>query len=625
MDKITLLEPPENLARKLIAEKLNKLLLHGCARVLLVEPPNVPEEDYDIDVAWDNRYPVYPPAGLGILKADLLSRGYEVKILDLNFKLQEHLKTNGRENFNYPIWKDWLTEELESFKPEVVGLTCMFTVFHRQMTRTAQFIKDRDSHMVVFAGGVHTSMAAELVLQDCPSIDFVGLFDCDVSFGDTLDFANNKMAEEKITQIASLIDGQYIAVKKRAAVIEKSFNSGPDYGNLPIGEYSSMGRIGTFYWLFRPGTKAGTCRAKRGCRAKCGFCSVRDFDGYGVSIRDAIAVVDELEWLRDRYGLSHFMWTDDDLLNDDKQNSNKQTVVLFNEITRRNLGITWDASNGIIASALTEEIADAAEKSGCIALSFGIESGNPEVLRYIPKPSGVRHYHRAGEIMKKHPNVFCKGLLMVGFPPDPEKGFKGETISMIWDTIGLAEEMHLDWYTIQPLNFIPGVEITNHAMNHGLIKKEELIDGTERPHVGSTGKQIMMARREKDKPREFRNLLAEEPERIPTREEIGDIWFVMDYLVNYRQLESENRLVKLEMLRKLFINMCDRTHKDNALGNMYFALIELKLGDIKSANKRLDLARDHASTSGYWRTRFPALGLDKILSSFVHQIEGRPI
>ena len=586
MDKTAILETPKNLAEELIAKKLKKLLPHGCARILLVEPPNVAEEDYDIEVAWDNRYPVYPPAGPAILRTDLLRRGYEVpKILDLNFRLQEFLKETGKENFHYDIWQEWLAAELERFKPDVVGLTCMFTVFHRQMVRTADFVKSLDSSIVVFAGGVHTSMAVELVFQDCPNIDFIGLFDCDTSFGDILDFVNGRLNEEKLTQLATLIDDQYMAIKKRAEVTEESLNMTPNYEGLPIGKYSSLGRIGTFYWLFKLDTKAGTSRAKRGCRAKCNFCSVRDFDGYGVLVRNVITVVDELEWLRDKFGVNHIMWLDDDLFN-----NARQTVALFNEMTRRNLGITWDASNGVIASALTPEIAQAAQESGCIALSFGIESGNSQLLRYIPKPSGVHHYHRAGEIMKKHPNIFTKGLLMVGFPPDPARNFTGESISMIWDTIKLAKVMHLDWYTIQPLNFIPGVEITNHAVGNGLVGRQELIDGTERPFVGSTGGQIRIVKQEQKVAKPFRNVLVEEdPAYLPSREEIKDIWFVMDKLVNYDQIETEFNPIKLQMLYNLFVNICDNTHRNNAMGNMYFALISNRLGKSDEARKLLEM------------------------------------
>ena len=430
--------------------------------------------------------------------------------------------------------------------------------------------------------------------------------------------ANNKLEPENLTQIATLVDNNYVAITRRTEPRTETLNALPNYHDLPIERYSSLGRIGTFYWLFKPDTRAATILVNRGCRAHCRFCSVEKFNGKGVVLkRDIEMIGDELEFLRDKYGINHVMILDDDLLNGEER-----TVALFEDWQKRKLGITWDASNAVIASALTPEIAHAAAESGCIALSFGIESGNPQVLKNIPKPSGVPHYLRAGEIMKKHPQIFTKGLLMVGFPPEPERNFPGESIRMIWDTINLAKQMDLDWYTIQPLNLIPGVDITNHALVQGILTEQELIDGSERPVVGSTGKQDRRSKEEKTKALPFISHLHDENlDRIPLRKELIDIWFVMDYMVNYEKLWNLELPIKIQMLHKLFVNMCDRTHKENALGNLFFALLEYRLGHKKMANDRLRLAREFSATNDYWRKRFPVLGLDGLVEKLQHMID----
>ena len=56
-------------------------------------------------------------------------------------------------------------------------------------------------------------------------------------------------------------------------------------------------------------------------------------------------------------------------------------MELFNEMIRQDVGITWDASNGVIAASVTDEIMSAARDSGCIGLVIGMESGNPEILK----------------------------------------------------------------------------------------------------------------------------------------------------------------------------------------------------------------------------------------------------
>jgi radical SAM superfamily enzyme YgiQ (UPF0313 family) len=597
-----------------IGEKIKLLLPRGCQRILLIEPPNVPEEDFDPAVAIQNRYPIYEPYGLGVISSCVELRGYTTDIIDLNFMLQDRFKSDP-ENFKYRIWEEFLKKKLDEFRPDMVGLTCMFTIYHRSMVRVARFVKKHNSQIIVVAGGVHTTMATadiasapgQLVLEDCKDIDFVCLNEGNDSFADFLDVANNRAKPDILKQVATLIEDKYVAVTERAEPKTETLNIAPNYHDLPIERYSSLGRIGGVYWLRPPGTRMGTILTNRGCRAHCRFCSVDKFNVSGVVLkRDIDIILDELERLRDRYGIRHVMMLDDDLFNGEER-----TVALFDSWAKRKLNITWDASNGVIASALTEEIADAAERSGCIGLNFGIESGNPEVLKNIPKPSGVKHFLRAGEIMRKHPRIFTKGLLMFGFPPEPQRNFPGESIRMIWDTINLAREMGLDWYSIQPLNFIPGVDITNHALVRKTLTEQELIDGTERPTVGSTGKQDRKVKKERTKALSFINPLKGNLDRIPSRDELIDIYFVMDYLINYdRFWDKIADPIKAEMLHKFFVNICDKTYNENALGNLFFALLEHRLGNREQANYRLNLSREFSQVSDYWKKRFLALGLD---------------
>ena len=600
--------------RKVIAEKLKKLFPNGCTRILFVNPPNVPEEDYNVAVAKDNRYPVYPPTGFATLSAALQSRGYareNIDILDLNLLMQMSLKKDP-DAFRYDFWKDVLKKKIEEFKPDAVGLTCMFTIYWRQTRRIAEFIKDFNPSLPVLAGGVHTSDTVGLVKESADidlvygrAFDMIYLYEGNTSFPDILDFINGNAGDEKLLQVALQDGDNFFSIATRALKTSENMNLIPDYHDLPIGEYApAHGRIGTYYWLWPEGTRAATVNSNIGCRAHCSFCSVELFNGRGIVFtRDPQNVADELQMLKEKYGISHFMWLDDDLLHGEKR-----TIALFNEMVRRNLNMTWDASNGIIASAMTEEIAAAMAESGCIGISIGIESGNAERLKAVYKPSGIKHFYRCAEILHKYPQIFVKALLMCGFPPIPERGLYG-TISEELDTVNLMRDLNLDWGTIQPLNYIPGVEITNHALEQGKIDKKSLIDGTERPFVGSTGGQIKREKQEEMHAERFENLLLGDSSRISEAHEIKDIWFAMDFLINYERLPNENNPIKLQMLRKLFINICDKTHHTNALGNLYFAVIESKLGNISEAERRLALAEQFAGDSAFWRVRFEALNL----------------
>ena len=64
-------------------------------------------------------------------------------------------------------------------------------------------------------------------------------------------------------------------------------------------------------------------------------------------------------------------------------------------MVKQDVGITWDASNGVIAASVTDEIMSAAEDSGCLGVVIGMESGNPEILRKIRKPGTVKNFIKA--------------------------------------------------------------------------------------------------------------------------------------------------------------------------------------------------------------------------------------
>ena len=237
---------------------------------------------------------------------------------------------------------------------------------------------------------------------------------------------------------------------------------------MDLSKLTDIGEIGTFR-AWRPKNSKGTAvLSNKGCRAKCSFCSVRHFNGKGVRAKSIQTVIDEIAELKEKYGINHITWLDDDLFYDAKR-----SLDLFNEIVRKNFNITWDASNGLIASAAVAhpELLDASEESGCIGAYFGVESGNDEILAKIHKPSGVKHYLKLGELMKKYPKIFTKGFLIVGFPD--------ETMSQIRDTINMATQMALDWFTVHLLTPLPSTEIYDQMVEAGKIKKGKLDLGGE--------------------------------------------------------------------------------------------------------------------------------------------------
>lgn len=578
-------------ARTIVSDKI-KVLCNKCKNILLINPPQIPEKDFDIELALRKRYAVLPPYGIGIINSKLKENCYISDILDLNYEVISTVQDN--EIFHYSIWEDILREKIESFKPDIVGITCMFTMTVPQMYIVANFIRNIDRGIVIIIGGVHPSAAAEKVLTECGSIDFVCLYEGDTSFVDILNFINGDVPVEKLRQIATIHNNKYYYIDNHLR--EVNIDTIPDYGQLPIGHYHSIGKIGAYSFLLKEDIRASTILSNRGCRGTCTYCSVNAFYGKGVISRNINIIVDEMEFMKNRYGISHFMWLDDDLLFNEER-----IIQLFNEIVNRKLNITWDASNGVVATSITQNIVDTAYKSGCIGLHLGIESGNPDILKKIRKPSKIKHFKMAAKILRQYPNIFVKGFLMVGFLE--------ETIGQILDTINLAIELKLDWYPIQILTVFPSTEIQKHLAKDTTIKRKDFKD---KFFIGATGGQRSREIKEKGYAKEFIDILKEDKTKVPSEDEIKDIWFLMDYKINYEKILTEDRTIKLIMLQKMLLDICNRV-KENPLSTLYLGIIEQKLGNYSKSQELKNIAKMYVDDSAYWQKRFEVLDLYKSL------------
>ncbi len=572
---------------------IKEIFPEKCQKILLVNIPGVSKEDFDLATAKLKRYPCFPPYGIGILSRKLQEAGYEAKIIDLNFEI---LSRVSEDNFNYDLWKEKLKEAVGSFCPDIIGISSMFSANHLSLKAVANYIGRTFPNIPIVAGGVHPSGNTRQVLEDILNIDIVILYEADRAFVNLIDFANGKAEENALSQIALLWDGEYLCLENRNAPDRDEVGSPPDYDGLPIGEYSDFGEIGVYRWL-KDYPKGTSIIAHRGCRGNCTYCAVRSFNGVGVRSRKTSAVADEMEFMAEKHGIRHFMWLDDDLFRPD-------AIELFGEIARRNLGITWDASNAVIASATTEEIVESAQKSGCIGLSFGIESGDPDILKMVRKPSGIKHFQKTGAIMKKYPRIFTKGFLMIGF--------QGETIGQIWNTINLAKEIGLDWYPIQTAVPLGGTDMAKRMLEGGLLGQREIL--MSKLYIGPAGGQ---KRKESDETKSSSfNLSILNPDnknKIPLREELSDIWFVMDYLLNYDRLKGETRMVKLQMHRLHLRHILNRSPKRIAMASLYLGIVNKKLGNHKEARENFKDTERYLEESAFWKVRFEALGLNPIL------------
>ena len=169
-------------------------------------------------------------------------------------------------------------------------------------------------------------------------------------------------------------------------------------------------------------------------------------------------------------------------------------------------------------------------------------------MRKIKKPGTVDKFRQAKELLDRYPQIFVKGYMIMGFPL--------ETIAQMRDTVNVATELAFHWYPLQILTPLPNSDITLEMLEQGLISEEEIRPRFLGEAAGSKSKEGGSLRQreqqEKIKAKHFENFFETKSDNdFLNAQELRDMWFIIDYKINY---QNENRAHLLLLLLILLVN-----------------------------------------------------------------------
>ena len=592
-------------------------------RVLLVNPPDVHAELFDYDTAKRGRANNYPTYGLGVVARHLLNSGYETRICNLNHELLKEVAASENANgFDYTAtWKKILFDTINDYQPDLIGVTCIFSVTGPSLKEVCRACKEFDLSWLeggrkvpVAIGGVHVTHDVAHIMSEIPQADLAFLNEAEKAFVRFIDCVNSKISMDQIGQVVIRLPSGDRGIKFAQPFIPQGGDLDviPPYEMMDIESHSRVGTLGSWYGFRYEDTRIATVLSNRGCRAACTFCNVRNFNGKGVRQRSVESVLDELTRLNQEFGVGHIIWLDDDLLMNESR-----AIELFNGMVKRNLNMTWDATNGVIAASLNDEVVGAAVASGCIGLNIGIESGNANILRSIKKPGTPRIFLRAAEVLRKYPQINTRALLIIGFP--------NESIRMIFDTIKLCEEMSLDWHNLAILQPWKNTPIYDAMVEKGLLGEQEgSLKGENGVDVSpyqlgpySRQRAIEQGKIQQSHFGEKTGRLASgladvldfyDLDRVPKANELDNIWFYMNVRLNFSRLLRETRPMKLRQQLTWLRYVATKTSPDNAIILYFYAYLQHRvLGKIEEAI--VERLKSRLEQSGYWQERFRLFGL----------------
>ena len=249
------------------------------------------------DAAKRLRNSNYPPYGLLLLAQCLRSINIQVEVISLNHEVLKRCNQSETiDDFDHDkIWKELLDSKIEEFNPDIIGVTCMYTMTHNSFKNVCQYASESKIPLVI--GGVHTSNDVENILRDIQCVSVAFLREADQSFPIFIQAINKKLPIEELAQIVFYRDNNILEITQQKMPDANDINILPAWDISDVRESSSFGIIGTFYYLKPTGTRFAPIISNRGCRAQCSFCGVRNFNGKGVRQRDISVVLNELQIL----------------------------------------------------------------------------------------------------------------------------------------------------------------------------------------------------------------------------------------------------------------------------------------------------------------------------------------
>jgi hypothetical protein len=302
---------------------------------------------------------------------------------------------------------------LEVENPDVVGISI---VLQQQIFSTMTFcalIKQHFPNIHVTIGG-NTVTRLRDVLPQSPLFQF---FDSAVVYeGETafLQLVEAVGAKRELSSVPNTIYKDDKGVHESALSYAEDMAElpPPDFDGLPLEKYFVPTRILPYL-------------ATRGCYwGRCEFCDHGEGYTAGYRSKKIQDVLADIRYLKDKYGVRHFHFTDE-----------SYPPALFRKLARglveEKMDIFWTTHMRFEKSLLEDAVWEDAKNSGCRYLHFGYESGVERVLQLMDKATTT-------EIMTKHLKYTAEAGIWnhcMGF-----FGFPGETREEAWQSVQFLEQ-----------------------------------------------------------------------------------------------------------------------------------------------------------------------------------------
>ena len=341
-------------------------------------------------------------------------------------------------------------KEILGFEPDVVGMTAT-TAGIVAAGALAQSLKETRPGIITLIGGCHVTALPDETLRTYRGFDVAVMGEGEETLKDILGHMGK--GPDAVQGIAGTAqrEGEKIRVNHPRPLIR----------NLDDLPHPAWSRLEGFPKKFRPSPsriKRWPCASivlTRGCPNQCTFCD-RSVFGNQCRAYSPEYALELMRELRFEYGVKEILIEDDTFIV-----SSQRVQQLCDMIIAENLDITWSCLGR--ADRVSPELLSLMKKAGCWHISYGIESGDPDILKGMRKNLNIAQIRKAVQ-WSKEAGVYTKGFFMVGFPRESEASLSA--------TLSLAKSLPLDDISVMQLTPFPGSLLYETAEQYGEFDRD---------------------------------------------------------------------------------------------------------------------------------------------------------
>lgn len=372
------------------------------------------------------------PLGLLSISAFLKQRGHQVLIHDcLGPRAIADVSENAR--------------QVLALKPDLVGFSTTTSSF-LDGHDMARFIKAANPDIQTVFGGVHVSALGASLMGRFSSIDYL----CHGEGEETVAELADGLAPGSIAGL-TWRDGERVVTNIARLPIE-------DLDALPFPDYAALRgfprgyNLPLFSFINFPGATMST---SRGCPYQCSFCD-RSVFKRSYRYNSAEYIYEHMKHLRQDFGVRHLN------IYDDLFTLNRRRIAeLCRMLVERPLGLHFNCA--VRVGYADNDLLKMLKQAGCLMVSLGIESADPEMLERHKAGVGVDDVRETVARIKAC-GLRAKGLFMMGLP--------GETEASIRLTSDFILSLGLDDMNMSKFTPFPGAPIWSELPNEGVFNED---------------------------------------------------------------------------------------------------------------------------------------------------------